>query len=187
MRQLHYILVLALLVVFALPGVVTAAPGEVFTSPTAVLLVGDATFRLPDFYKIIETKLSARFPQLIVGEEIQTSYRKFYWDSKGLLKADDLPARQDLFAFIKTLPYERVLVLAVIEPSSEDRNIFLWFFTLTQSRAILQVRAILVDSAAGTVIADHEVLQKGPLGINGGLSAKRGCFKQVMDILAADL
>jgi hypothetical protein len=187
MRQQHCFLLLVLLIVFALPGVVYAAPGEVFTSPTAVLLVGDATFRLPDFYKIIEKKLSARFPQLIVGEEIQASYRKFYWENKGLLKADDLPPRQDLFAFIKTLPYEQVLVLAVAEPSSENRDIFLWFFTVTQSRAILQVRAILVTADSGTVLSDHEVVQKGPLGMNGGLSAKRGCFRQVMDHLAANL
>ena len=187
MRRWHSVILLVFLFVFALSGTIFAASNNASQKQIGVFLLGDPSFRMADFYKIIDDKLKDRFPRLIVGDEVQSRYRKYYWNEKGLLKEPDLPTRQELFSFLKTLPYEQVLVLVILGPTADNRHTFLWYFTLTQSQANIQVRALLVDAISETVIADQEVIQKGPLSIHGYMSAKRGCFRKAMEFVAINL
>ena len=187
MRRFFRFILLATLFLFLFSGTLSAAPNYDPQNPIGVLFIGDPFFRMADFYKIVEEKLLERFPHLVVGEEVQSKYRKYFWDVKGLLKEADLPSRQELFAFLKTTPYRQVLVFVVSGPNAASRYTFLWYFTLTQSQATMQVRALLIDPVAQKVIADEEIVQKGPLSIHGDLSAKRGCFRLAMDYLVLRL
>jgi hypothetical protein len=187
MRTCYRFILLTTFCLFVFSGPLFAYPNDVRQNPIGVLFIGDPFFRMADFYQIVEEKLLLRFPQLVVGEDIQSKYRKYYWDVKGLLKEADLPSRQELFAFLKTTPYRQVLVLVVSGPNAASRYTFLWYFTLTQSQATMQVRALLIDPTSQTVIADEEIVQKGPLSIHGDLSAKRGCFRLAMEYLALRL
>lgn len=181
-------LLLACLFAAAMAGSAQAAP--LFAYPqtsVGVLFLGDPSFRSAEFYAIVEEKLGDRFPLLFVGEEIQARRRQYYLNEKGLLKEEQFPTRQELLVFLKTLPYDQALVLVMAGPTIDNRYTFLWYFTLGQAQAYIQARALLVETQSGKILSDQEVVQKGPLSMNGGMSAKRGCFRKVLEYFAEKL
>ena len=178
---------LLILLLFLFCSTLSAAPSSFFHKRTGVLFLGDPSYRMTDFYNIVEDKLQDRFPQLSVGDEIQSLYKKHYWDEKNSIKEADLPSRQELFAFLKKIPCDQVLVLIVSSPHMSTRNTFLWLFSLNQSEAHIQIRAFLVDIESEKIISDLAVAQKGPISMNSDLSARRGCFKAAMEYFAANL
>lgn len=187
MRRNYCFALLVFLLIFAFHSTIYAAPYSILHKRIGVLFLGDPSYRMTDFYNIAEDKLQERFPQLSVGDEIQSQYKKYYWNEKNAIKEADLPSRQELFAFLKTIPYDQVLVLVVSSPNMSTRNTFLWYFALNQSEAHIQIRALLVDVASEKILSDLVVAQKGPISINSDLSAKRGCFKSALEYFAANL
>ena len=156
-----------------------------------VFIIGDPSFRINDFYKIVQDKLKDRFTHLIVGDEPQGKYRK-YWDDKGLLKEPELPTRQDLFDFVKTTSYEQALVLIITDADISKRqegyyNKNIGYNSETYTQVNIRARAMLIDTQTLAVIADKEVVQKGPESEFGQLSAKRGCFRKAMEYFKANL
>ena len=184
--KMKYLMLLILICTFVFfPSDLQAAQNEtqalIMPHSVGVVIVGDNYFRVKDFYNIIASKMGKRFPILDVGDNPQGEYRK-YWDNKGLLKEPE-PTRDDLFAFAKIAPYEKVLFL-IITPSTLDTTPY---NGITIYHANLQVRALLIDTATQNVVADKETTQADHVAYNLKLRAQESCFKLVMDYFAKNL
>ena len=143
--------------------------------------LGDNYFRATDFYKVIANKMGKRFPTLSVGDNPQGEYRK-YWDSKGLIKEPE-PTRDDLLAFAKIAPYEKVLFLIITSatPDAVPYNGVIYL------HANLQVRALLIDTATQNIVADRETTQEDKDPYTSKFLAQISCFKLVMEYFAKNL
>ena len=191
MHKFFRFVICVLFCVLIFSETIFAAPADVLQKQTAVVFIGDSSFRMADFYKIVDEKFKPLFPKLVVGDIPQASYRK-YWDDQGLLKDPPITAKPVLFDFIKSTSYEQVLVLLISDAEIISRRggipVLFWGFSpLSYSQSSIRIRAMLVDTASLSTISDAEVTQKGPVVDHGELGAKRGCFRKAMEYLTSKL
>lgn len=176
-------ILMSLLVV--LTGSISAAPSNEGTffgaKKTGVVLMGDPLFRDHQFYLLVEEKIKSRFINLVVGDEPQGLYKKF-WSDKGLLQ-EPAPTKQDITAFAKVSPYDQMLFIVVSPPTV----IITRGEVLIFHQATVPFRAILVDKQTMDIISDQETTQAGWSSYNGLNSSLRGAFKQAMEYFLKSL
>lgn len=129
------------------PSVSDAAASA--TPKTAVLVIGDADIKAPEFMEYIDKNFNADKPKVVHGDKIQSAYQD-YWFQKGFLEEQQLTPN-DLMAFAQTSGYEKVLYLVikypVLESTPFSRGTFITgYVSGVQSRVSMEMKAYLVSS-----------------------------------------
>lgn len=162
------------------------------TKSVGVVIVGAVEFRAPDYIDIINETLSQKFSspkyKLVTGNEPQNKYQN-YWDNKGFL-TEQPATKADLLSFSQQSTYDSVLFLILSAPATDVNRVgggwgYGWSVQ-DKTRATIEVRAMLIDSASQQVTANLTTAQNDD-SLTSALRAKRGAFKKAMEYIAANM
>lgn len=150
---------------------VAAAQTAVITD-TAVVIIGGAEFKTPEYYKMIQSTLRSKGGlNCEVGDDMQKKYQRFMMETYDL--GNTAPKKKDLVNFAANSGYKRTLYLVIDENIDTQQNAK----TRQKNRVSVQLDAYLCNSAD---IIDMATASRDDNSKTSILRARKSAFQKCL-------
>ena len=176
MQKIFSVILTAIFVIIS--GSALAADNH-FESVGAVV-IGNAEFKTPDFYKAIKNKFDPKSgAKFVVGGDLQNKYQKFLINRD--IVGNNIPRKQDLVDFTASSGYGKILFIVIEDSTADHQNNA---NHRQKNRISVQVDGYICNSSGIVEVATATYESNSK---TSDLRARRGAFKKCLEDLAKSL